>query len=140
MKIKSAEFNSEFAPRPVGLYPHAKQVNNFIFLSGIGPRKANSSDIPGVTLDDKGRIISYDIKEQCHSVFKNIDAVLKSAGTLMKNLIDITVYLTNIRKDFKIYNAIYAEYFKDYQPCRTTVGIVALPTPIAIELKCVAIV
>lgn len=140
MKLELAEFNTDCAPLPVGSYPHAKRVNNFLFLSGIGPRESGRSDIPGVTLDDSGHIIDYDIKLQAHSVFKNVKAVLNSAGAEWKNLIDITVFLTNIRKDFKIYNAVYAEYFKTHQPCRTTIGIVALPTPIAIEVKCIAVI
>jgi 2-aminomuconate deaminase len=140
MRIKLTEFNSDFAPEPVGLYPHAKKVSNLLFLSGIGPRKTGSSDIPGVRLDKNGCIISYDIKAQCHSVFKNVKSVLQTAGASWENLIDITVFLTNIRKDFKIYNKVYSEYFKSHQPCRTTIGIVALPTPIAIEVKCIAII
>jgi len=129
---------SQRAPEPVGLYPHAKKVGNFIFLSGIGPRKYDSKDIPGVTTDKQGNIIEYDIAKQCYSVFSNIKLVLQSSGAKWENLIDITVFLTNMKKDFKTYNNIYAEYFKTVQPCRTTVEIKSLPTPIAIELKCIA--
>jgi len=140
MKLKFTEFNTNCAPPPVGSYPHAKKANNFLFLSGIGPRKSGSTNIPGVKLDSYGNIIDYDIKIQCHSVFKNVKAVLNSAGAEWENLIDITVFLTNIREDFKIYNSVYAEYFKNQQPCRTTIGIVSLPTPIAIEVKCIAVI
>ena len=129
---------SQNAPEPVGLYPHAKQVGKLLFLSGIGPRQRGNSDIPGVKLDPNGTIISYDIEAQCHSVFKNVRSVLEEAGSSWKNLVDITVYLTNMKDDFETYNQIYTEYFKDSQPCRTTVEISALPTPIAIELKCIA--
>ena len=134
------KFESQNAPEPVGLYPHAKQVGNLLFLSGIGPREKGKKDIPGVELDQNGNIISYDIAAQCHSVFKNVRTVLEDAGSNWDNLVDVTVFLTNMKDDFKIYNRIYAEYFKDSQPCRTTLEICSLPTPIAIELKCIAII
>ena len=134
------KFESQNAPEPVGLYPHAKQVGNLLFLSGIGPRERGKKDIPGVELDQNGNIISYDIAVQCHSVFKNVRTVLEDAGSNWNNLVDVTVFLTNMKDDFKIYNRIYAEYFKDNQPCRTTLEICSLPTPIAIELKCTAII
>ncbi len=134
------KFESQNAPEPVGLYPHAKQVGDLLFLSGIGPRERGKKDIPGVELDQNGNIISYDIAVQCHSVFKNVRTVLEDAGSSWDNLVDVTVFLTNMKDDFKIYNRIYAEYFKDNQPCRTTLEICSLPTPIAIELKCIAII
>ena len=134
------KFESQNAPEPVGLYPHAKQVGNLLFLSGIGPREKGKKDIPGVELDQNGNIIFYDIATQCHSVFKNVRTVLEDAGSNWDNLVDVTVFLTNMKDDFKIYNRIYAEYFKDNQPCRTTLEICSLPTPIAIELKCIAII
>ena len=129
---------SQKAPEPVGLYPHARKVGNLLFLSGIGPRERGKKEIPGVELDDQGNILSYDIKTQCHSVFKNVRTVLEDAGSNWENLVDVTVFLTNMKEDFEIYNRIYAEYFKGNQPCRTTVEIISLPTPIAIELKCIA--
>ena len=135
-----SKFESQNAPDPVGLYPHARQVGNFLFLSGIGPREKGKKEIPGVKLDDDGNIISYDIEIQCHSVFKNVRTVLEDSGSNWKNLVDVTVFLTNMKEDFEIYNRIYAEYFKDNQPCRTTIEINSLPTPIAIELKCIATV
>lgn len=130
--------NSDQAPEPVGLYPHARKVGNLLFLSGVGPRKKGSKEIPGVTLDEKGNMVSYDIEQQCHSVFQNVRYVLEASGSKWENLVDVTVFLTNMKKDFPIYNKIYAEYFKDSLPCRTTIEISALPTPIAIELKCIA--
>ena len=130
--------HSNQAPEPVGAYPHAKRVGNLLFLSGIGPRKKNSKEIPGVTLNDDGTIKSYNIEEQCHSVFQNIKFVLEDSGASWENLVDVTVFLTNMKDDFPIYNKIYKEYFKDNRPCRTTVEISSLPTPIAIELKCIA--
>ena len=132
------KFNSKNAPEPVGSYPHARQVGNLLFLSGVGPRERGKKEIPGVTLDEKGKIISYDIEAQCHSVFSNVKAILEDSGTTWGNLIDVTVFLTNMKDDFQTYNRIYAEYFIDNQPCRTTVEINCLPTPIAIELKCIA--
>ena len=132
--------SSDKAPEPVGLYPHARKVGNLLFLSGVGPRKRGSKEIPGVTLDEQGNIKSYNIEEQCHSVFQNVRYVLEASGSRWENLVDVTVFLTNMKNDFPIYNKVYAEYFKDNQPCRTTVEINALPTPIAIELKCIATV
>ncbi len=131
-------FNSDQAPEPVGLYPHSRRVGNLLFLSGVGPRERGQSKIPGVELDREGNIISYDIEAQCHSVFKNVRLILEAAGAKWEDLVDVTVFLTNMKDDFKTYNRIYAEYFKDAQPCRTTVEINSLPTPIAIELKCIA--
>jgi len=130
--------NSDKAPEPVGAYPHARRVGDLLFLSGVGPRKRGSKEIPGVTLDEKGNIVSYDIEQQCHSVFQNVRFVLEASGSRWENLVDVTVFLTNMKKDFPVFNKIYAEYFKENQPCRTTIEINALPTPIAIELKCIA--
>jgi 2-aminomuconate deaminase len=128
------------APEPVGAYPHARKVGNLLFLSGVGPRQRDSKEIPGVTLDANGNIIAYDIETQCHSVFKNVRLILESSGAKWESLVDVTVYLTNMKNDFKAFNKIYAAYFKENQPCRTTVEVNALPTPIAIELKCVAFI
>ncbi|MEM6830093.1 MAG: Rid family hydrolase [Bacteroidota bacterium] len=130
--------NAKSAPEPVGLYPHAKKVGNLLFLSGVGPRERGSSHIPGVEQDAEGNVLSYDIATQCHSVFKNVKSVLEASGSKWGDLVDVTVFLTNMKEDFTTYNEIYAEYFKDVQPCRTTVEVNALPTPIAIELKCIA--
>jgi 2-aminomuconate deaminase len=131
---------SNDAPDPVGLYPHARKVGNLLFLSGVGPRKKGSKEIPGVTLDEKGSIVSYDIELQCHSVFQNVRLILETAGAKWEDLVDVTVYLTNMKADFPAFNKLYAEYFQTNQPCRTTVEVNALPTPIAIELKCVAVI
>lgn len=130
--------NSGKAPEPVGAYPHARVVGDLLYLSGVGPRARGTSKIPGVDLDDRGNIVSYNIATQCHSVFANVKAILEDAGSSWENLVDITVFLTNMKDDFATYNRIYAEYFKKNQPCRTTIEISALPTPIAIELKCIA--
>ena len=132
------KIKSQNAPEHVGLYPHARKVGNLLFLSGVGPREKGIREIPGVTLDEEENIISYDIELQCHSVFKNVKMILEDAGSRWENLVDVTVFLTNIKDDFKKYNELYGKYFKDNQPCRTTVEIVSLPTPIAIELKCIA--
>jgi len=136
--MNGEKFNSSRAPQAVGLYPHARKVGRFLFLSGVGPRAANQKEIPGVVLNDKGEIQSYDIAEQCHSVFRNIKYILEDAGSSWQNIVDVQVFLTNMKDDFKVYNQIYAEYFKDNQPCRTTIEIKSLPTPIAIELKIIA--
>ena len=131
---------SSKAPDPVGLYPHARKVGNFLFLSGVGPREKGSSKIPGVELDELGQIISYDFEIQCHSVFRNIKFILEDAGSSWDKIIDVTVFLTNMKDDFAIYNRIWADYFKENQPCRTTLEINKLPTPIAIELKVLSLI
>lgn len=137
--MESEDINySNKAPEPVGSYPHSRRVGNLLFLSGVGPRKRGSRDIPGVTLDTDGNIIAYDIAKQCHSVFQNVRDILEDSGSKWENLIDVTVFLTNMKADFKMYNSVYASYFKDNPPCRTTVEVLSLPTPIAIELKCIA--
>ncbi len=138
--INSGVFNSDGAPEPVGLYPHARCVGNLLFLSGVGPRKKGSKEIPGVTLDAQGNIVSYDIAAQCHSVFENVKNILEASGVTWNDLVDVTVYLTNMKADFPIYNKLWAEYFANDPPCRTTLEINCLPTPIAIELKCIAAV
>ncbi|MBN8572109.1 MAG: RidA family protein [Ignavibacteria bacterium] len=137
---KNNLINSSKAPEPVGLYPHARRVGNLLFLSGVGPREKGTKKIPGVELDENGNITSYDIESQCHSVFKNVRYILEDAGSSWDKIVDVTVFLTNMKDDFPTYNKIYAEYFKDNQPCRTTIEIKSLPTPIAIELKCLAII
>ena len=126
------------APEPVGSYPHARRVGNLLFLSGIGPRIKGSREIPGVTLNEAGQVAERDIEAQCHSVFRNVREVLDAAGASWQQLVDVTVFLTHMKEDFEIYNRVYAEYFKDSQPCRTTVEVKSLPTPISIELKCIA--
>ena len=126
------------APEPVGLYPHARRIGNLLFLSGVGPRKPGTKVIPGVIVDGQGNAVGHDIEIQCHSVFENIRNILEESGTSWDNLIDITVFLTDMKRDFDTYNKIYADYFSQNQPCRTTVEISSLPTPIAIELKCIA--
>ena len=140
--MSSTKFSSENAPKPVGLYPHSRKVGNLLFLSGVGPRvaksDANDSSVPGLKLDHNGNFIEFDFEAQCHSVFQNIKAILEDSGSSWENLVDVTVFLVNMKRDFATYNKIYAEYFKNSQPCRTTVEITALPTPIAIELKCIA--
>ena len=113
-------------------------MGNLLFLSGVGPRKPGTKVIPGVMVDGQGNAVGHDIETQCYSVFENVKIILEASGSHWENLVDVTVFLTNMQRDFDTYNRIYAEYFKDNQPCRTTVEISALPTPIAIELKCIA--
>jgi len=137
----SETFESRRAPEPVGAFPHAKRVGDLLFLSGIGPRVRGSKEIPGVTLDSAGNIVSYDIETQCRAVFENVRLVLEDAGAKWNDIVDVTVFLTNMKKDFPIYNRIYPEYFAGPDkpnPTRTTIEIGALPTPIAIELKVIA--
>ena len=136
--MSNETITSSKAPEPVGLYPHARRVGNLLFLSGVGPRERGTKKIPGVELDEAGEIISYDIEEQCRSVFRNVRYIVEEAGSSWEQIVDVTVFLINMKDDFAVYNRIYAEYFADNQPCRTTVEVGALPTPIAIELKVIA--
>jgi 2-aminomuconate deaminase len=136
----SQRIDSPSAPAPVGAYPHARRVGAFLLLSGVGPRQPGQTAIPGVTLDAQGHIQAYDIETQCHAVFANVRTILEASGATWEQLVDVTVFLTNMQHDFAPFNRIYAEYFPNpaTQPCRTTVEVNALPTPIAIELKCMA--
>jgi 2-aminomuconate deaminase len=137
----SKSFQSSRAPEPVGAFPHAKRVGNLLFLSGIGPRVRGSKEIPGVTFDSAGNIVSYDIEKQCRAVFENVRLVLEDTGANWNDIVDVTVFLTNMKKDFSTYNKLYAQYFSGDakpNPTRTTIEVGALPTPIAIELKVIA--
>lgn len=125
------------APQAVGLYPHSRKVGNLLFLSGIGPRTV-TNEIPGLELDKNGNFLAFDFEAQCRSVFENVRVVLEESGSSWDKLVDVTVFLVDMKRDFPLYNKLYAEYFKDNQPCRTTVEVSSLPTPIAIELKCIA--
>jgi len=134
------QFSTDKAPKPVGLYPHARRAGNLLFLSGVGPRKAGTDEIPGLEVDKHGNHKTFDFEAQCRSVFDNVRVILEESGSSWDKLIDVTVFLVDMKRDFHTYNRVYAEYFKDNQPCRTTVGIDALPTAIAIELKCIAVI
>jgi 2-aminomuconate deaminase len=140
--MDNTKINADKAPKAVGAYPHARKVGNLLFLSGVGPRTAgsdkNDSGVPGLTLDHNGHFVEFDFEAQVHSVFANVKAVLEASGSSWDKLVDVTVFLVDMKRDFKTFNRIYAEYFKENQPCRTTCEINALPTPIAIELKCIA--
>ena len=136
--MEKTSIHTEKAAKPVGLYPHARKVGNLLFLSGIGPRKAGTDEIPGLTISKYGNYESFDFELQCRSVFDNVKIVLEESGSKWENLVDVTVFLTNMKRDFKKYNELYAEYFKNAMPCRTTVEVNSLPSPICIELKCIA--
>ena len=129
---------TDAAPAPVGAYPHARRVGNLLFLSGVGPRQPGTNAIPGNIHDADGKLLAYDIEAQCRQVFANVRAVLEASGARWEDLVDVTVFLTDMARDFNAYNRLYAEHFAGVDACRTTLGITALPTPIAIELKCVA--
>ena len=136
----ATHLNSSRAPKAVGPYPHARRVCNLLFLSGVGPREPGTGSIPGNVLDEAGNVVQYDIGAQCRSVFDNVRHILEDAGSSWDEMVDVTVYLTNMRQDFATYNRLYAEYFSGVQPARTTVEVTRLPTPIAIELKVIATV
>jgi 2-aminomuconate deaminase len=129
---------TENAAKPLGAYPHARKVGNLLFLSGIGSRSAKDNAIPGLVQDENGNMVSYDIEAECHSVFANVKAVLEASGSSWEKIVDVTVFLTNMKKDFPVYNKIYGSYFSEVEACRTTVEVKSLPTPIAIELKVIA--
>lgn len=130
---------TDAAPAPVGAYPHARRVGDLLFLSGVGPRQPGSDHVPGNVHDAGGRLIDHDIDAQCRQVFANVRAVLEASGAQWSDLVDVTVFLTDMARDFGAYNRVYAEYFAGVDACRTTLGISTLPTPIAIELKCIAV-
>ena len=138
----NSRISTSKAPKPVGTYPHARKVGELLFLSGVGPRVAGSDEIdsavPGLKLDKNGNFLEFDFEKQCRSVFDNVKVILEESGSSWDQLVDVTVFLVNMKRDFQVYNKIYAEYFKENLPCRTTVEINCLPTPIAIELKCIA--
>ena len=134
----SDEFVSDRAPEAVGPFPHARRVGNLLFLSGIGPRVRGSKEIPGVTFDAEGNVASHDISEQCHAVFRNVRTVLEDSGSDWERIVDVTVFLTDMKNDFATFNRIYGEYFETNRPTRTTIEVNCLPTPIAIELKVIA--
>ena len=140
--MENNRINSQKAPKPMGLYPHARKVGNLLFLSGVGPRAGGSgsekANIPGLKFDKNGNYETFDFEAQCRSVFENVKLILEESGSSWENLVDVTTFLVDMKRDFKTYNRVYAEYFKDNQPCRTTVEISALPSPISIELKCIA--
>ena len=138
--MSNEKIESSKAPEPVGAYPHARKVGNLLFLSGVGPRERGTKKIPGDELDEQGNILSYDIAVQCKSVFNNVKTIVEESGAKWENVVDVTVFLTNMKDDFATYNKLYAEFFKDNQPCRTTVEIKSLPTPIGIELKVIAMI
>ncbi len=135
----SQDIHSKRAAEPVGLFPHARRVGNLLFLSGIGPRVRGSKEIPGVTRDKDGQVLKHDIEVQCRSVFENVRFILEDAGARWEDLVDVTVFLTHMEDDFPRYNALWSEYFATNPPCRTTVEVLSLPTPIAIEVKCIAV-
>ena len=128
------------ASSPLGAYPHARRAGDLLFLSGIGPRNAKDNSIPGLELDKSGNVIKYDFEAECHAVFANVKAVLEASGSRWDKIVDVTVFLTNMKADFPVYNKIYGDYFKNVQACRTTVEVKSLPTTIAIELKVIATV
>ena len=132
------EYFSKSAPDPVGAYPHSRQAGDFLFLSGVGPRTPGTNEIPGNIYDDSGKLLDYDFESQCHAVFKNVKEILSSSKAHWQDLVDITVFITDMKKDFATFNEIYSNYFSEHRPCRTTVEVGSLPTDIAIELKCIA--
>ena len=138
LNSKDSIIHTDNASKPLGAYPHARKAGNLLFLSGIGPRDPKTNAIPGLEIDAEGNILNYDIEAECHSVFANVKAVLEASGSSWDKIIDVTVFLTNMKKDFPLYNKLYGDYFKEVQACRTTVEVKSLPTPIAIELKVIA--
>jgi len=139
MDSKNKIISSKKAPEPVGAYPHARIAHGFVFLSGVGPRKPGTKLIPGVQMDAQGQVMSYDVVAQTESVIENIKIILEEAGSSFENIVDVQVFLTNMKDDFKAYNEVYAKHFTDIQATRTTIEVGALPTPIAVEFKVIAL-
>ena len=138
--IQTQEFVSPRGPDPVGAYPHARRVGNLLFVSGIGPRRPGVKGIPGVTFDDKGNVVEYDITDQCKAVFENIRVILEDAGSAWENIVDVTTFLTDMKRDFAAYNKVYEQHLGRVRPTRTTVEVNALPTQINVELKVIAVI
>jgi 2-aminomuconate deaminase len=136
----SEAFSTDRAPEPVGAYPHARRAGNLLFLSGVGPRRPGTGEIPGNVVDGEGRVVAHDIEAQCRSCFENVREILEAAGARWEDIVDVTVFLTDMRRDFAAFNRVYAEHFGTVRPTRTTVEVGALPTPIAVELKVIAAV
>lgn len=136
--MRDQRIDTNTAAEPVGPYPHGRIYGDLLFLSGIGPRQAGTKKIPGVTLDSAGNILRYDVAEQTHAVVANLKAILEAAGGSLIDILDIQVFLTNMKQDFAIFNDVYGEYFTEIAPTRTTIQVVALPTPIAVEFKVIA--
>jgi 2-aminomuconate deaminase len=136
----SSIIHAENASSPLGAYPHARKVGNLLFLSGIGPRSAVDNTIPGLKVDEQGQVVGHDIEAECRAVFANVKAVLEASGSSWEKIVDVTVFLTDMKNDFPLYNKVYGEYFREVQACRTTVEVKSLPTPISIELKVIAVV
>jgi 2-aminomuconate deaminase len=127
------------AAEPVGAYPHARRHGGLLFVSGIGPRRRGTRDIPGVIKDDQGHVIGHDAEAQTRAVIENLTFILDEAGSSLEKVVDVTIYLTDIDRDFQVVNRVFGEVFGRIQPSRTTVGVVALPTPIAVEFKVTAL-
>lgn len=138
MTAKNGQINTNKAPEPVGAYPHARREGNFLFLSGIGPRKPGTKEIPGVTFGENGEVIDHDIEAQTRSVIENVKAVLEASGSSIEKVVDVLAFLTDMKRDFAGYNKVYAETFAPIGATRTTVEVGALPTPIAVEFKIIA--
>lgn len=136
--MRNEKFFSTRGPEPVGPYPHARRVGDFVFLSGMGPRKRGQKEIPGVTLNERGEVVSYDITVQARAVIENIKDILEEMGLSLNHIIDVSVFLINMKEDFQKFNRVYGEYFEAIGPTRTTVEVLSLPTPIAVELKVIA--
>ena len=128
------------AAKPLGAYPHARRAGNLLFLSGIGSRRVEDNQIPGLEVDENGNKCGHDIIAECHQVFANVKDVIEAAGSEWSKIIDVTVFLTDMKNDFGKFNEVYKEYFQEVLPCRTTVEVKSLPSPISIELKVIALV
>lgn len=137
-EIENVKINTSQAPEPVGAYPHARRFGDLLFLSGVGPRKPGTKQIPGVELNAQGEITNYDVRIQTESVIENIKIILEASGSSLDKVIDVQVFLTNMKKDFKTFNEVYAKHFTSIGATRTTIEVGALPTPIAVEFKVIA--
>jgi 2-aminomuconate deaminase len=139
--VDGAKIHASDAPAPVGAYPHARRVGDLLFLSGVGPRQPGTDEIPGGPIrNESGAPLDYDITAQTDATIENIRKILAASGSSLEHVVDVTAFLIDMDRDFSGYNAAYAKHFASIGPTRTTVAIRALPTPIAVELKVIALV
>lgn len=122
--------------KPRGKFPHLRRAGDFLFVSGTSSRNPDGS-FEGATISSSG-MVQLDIREQTTAVIRNIGDILASEGASLKDVVELSAFLTSMR-DFEGYNEVYGSFFDFDGPARTTVAVSELPHPfIIIEIKAVA--